>query len=280
MDINYLGEWSQNIVIGLLTGLISGIFVSLIFTLSSNPSQIETIGPYLIAFAFIIAIFLVINVIIQCYREKVNPEKGKTTKLGTSSKRIRVPFNFDLFGIIAILIIVGVGTVYLPTIFISPLAGAIVGALIALLSSHLMFQMKQYNELKTISRGFYVELESYQDWMKSWISDIELAKDTLMVRELLDITLFSTVNRPFIDNNSLSYTLRKEMYLFDKETSEKLFKIYSLIKGAEESRQIVILNKNEHFNPVVQKDRLEHIKQNFQHSLKLIDEIKQEFDQM
>lgn len=279
MDIEYLGDWSQNIVIGLLTGLISGIFVSLLFTLTSNPSQIGTIEPYLIGFAAFIAIVLVINVIIQCYREKVNKESGESPKLGTPPKRIRVPFIFDIVGIIVILIIVGIGTFYVPTIFISPLVGAIVGALIALLSSHLMFQMKQYNELKTISRAFYVELESYQDWMNSWISDIELAKDTLMVKELLDVTLFSTVNRPFIDSNSL-YTLRKEMYLFDKKTSEKLFRIYSLIKGAEESRQIVISNKNEHFNPVVQKTRLEHIKQNFQYALKLIDEIKREFDQM
>ncbi len=76
MDINYFGEWSQNVVIGLLTGLISGIFVALLFIFPNNPSMVS---PYLLAFTLMIAVFLVANVIIQSYREKVNRTKGVST---------------------------------------------------------------------------------------------------------------------------------------------------------------------------------------------------------
>lgn len=72
LDINYTGEWLQNIVVGLLTGLISGIFVSMLFVLPNNPS---VVGPYLIGFGVIIAVFVIGNVFFQSYREKINRSK-------------------------------------------------------------------------------------------------------------------------------------------------------------------------------------------------------------
>jgi hypothetical protein len=72
-DINYTGEWLQNIVVGLVTGLISGIFVSLLFVLDKNPL---TVGPYLIGFGAFIAVIVSVNVVVQSHREKVNRSKA------------------------------------------------------------------------------------------------------------------------------------------------------------------------------------------------------------
>jgi uncharacterized membrane protein YgaE (UPF0421/DUF939 family) len=280
IDINYFGEWSQNVVIGLLTGLISGIFVALIFELPKNPTQVS---QYLIAFAILIAVFLTGNVIIQIYREKINKKSNKSLKRQTSSKPFKIPYNLNLFFILVILVIVGLGTIFAPFIFISPLTGAIVGALIALLSSHYMFQVKQKSDLKTISRGFYVELDCYQDWMQPLVDTIEKIGETnLLGQKEIIILRFQDLYRPFFDNDSLYYSFRKEMFQFDKDTSEKLFRLYSLIKGAEESRRSLLSNNQdkEHFDMAFQVEKIEHIKQNFQQSLTLIAEIKQDFDQM
>lgn len=72
------------------------------------------------------------------------------------------------------------------------------------------------------------------------------------------------------------------MFQFDKDTSKKLFRLYSLIKGAEESRRSLLSNNQdkEHFNMDFQVEKFEHIKTNFQQALGLIAEIKQQLDQM
>jgi hypothetical protein len=72
-DLNYLGEWSQNMVIGLLSGLISGFLVSFVFIFPSYPN---VAFPFMMLFLVIFVVFLVSNVIIQCYREKVNRAGG------------------------------------------------------------------------------------------------------------------------------------------------------------------------------------------------------------
>jgi len=273
--INYFGEWSQNVVIGLLTGLISGIFVALIFELPRNPEQIT---PYLIAFGTIIFLIVIVNWIIQWYRECVNKRSDTPQQIGKIPITFRIPVISYLIAVIIVLIVVGAGSIIAPSIFISPLMGAIVGAIIALLSAKYMFQIQQNEALKTISRGFYVELECYQTWMKPWVKFI-IASESLLGVNTLPLTGFVNIHRPFFDNDSLYYSFRKEMFQFDKEISEKLFRIYSLIKGAEESRLLIVQNF-EHFHPDVQRENYEHIKQNFQQALQLIDEVKQKFDEM
>jgi hypothetical protein len=274
IDLNYFGEWSQNVVIGLLTGLISGIFVSLIFTYSQNPLEI---APVLLEFGIFIAIVVTINIIIQYYRQEINKKNENPPKSVRPQKNIQIRFNWDLFAIITLLIVVGIGSLITPCFFISPLIGIIIGAILALLSAHFMFETKRKQDLRIISRGFYIELDCYKDWMQSWIESIKKCDDLLMTKGLIDV-LFSTINRPFFDSDSLYYTLRKEMFLFDSETSEKLFEIYSLIRGAEESRRILLSNSKEHFHPNVQKEQIEHITQNFQKALHLISDIEQEFN--
>lgn len=65
-DMEYFGEWLQSFSTGITGGLISGFLVLSFYALPTNPS----IAVFIIGFALLVMIVLVLNVIIQGFREK------------------------------------------------------------------------------------------------------------------------------------------------------------------------------------------------------------------
>jgi len=117
-------------------------------------------------------------------------------------------------------------------IFQTQLVGVIVGSLLTLFSSYLLFSLKHLQELKSISRGFISELHKYQNNIQSFVDDYSNG-----IATTVNINLLQEMNRPIFDNDSLYYSLRKEMYKFDEGIVDRLLQFYSLLMTAEEERR-------------------------------------------
>lgn len=159
------------------------------------------------------------------------------------------------------------------------LIGVIIGGALTLFSSYYIFFITRRDELRAIGRGFSIELEIQQDWIQHWIEKINRYNDANFTE--LFLSNDQDYHRPFISEESLYYVFRKEIFKFDKELAGNLFRFYSLLKGAEESRRYIIANRGdryspgEHlgFQPQEQKNSILHIKRNFDQGINLIPNI-------
>lgn len=158
----------------------------------------------------------------------------------------------------------------IPTLMDNQLIGVIIGALISIVTSLLLYWQQRLDKLQPISRGFIQELNCYKPFLKEWLAtypDANLQSPSLF-------TIFD-LNRPFSTEESLFHIFRKEMYELDSEISQKLFKFFSLIRAAEESRRYIVDHISIGFHPAIQENKMLHIKKNLTEALEMIPEIEQ-----
>ncbi|MGP8254549.1 MAG: hypothetical protein ACLQMU_02545 [Methanoregula sp.] len=212
---------------------------------------------------------------------------NKTTncekKMFKQHKNIKSPLIGGFFILLFIIVILMVYGMYTDTSFIQSqlfavIIGAIIGALIAFLSSYYLFWAHERNKINAIARGFCVEFKVYKDWLNEWISYIGKLDDVKLQNKniRLENPFPTSLNRAFFDEDSLYYHFRKEVFEFDEDTSMKIFSFYSCLKGADESRRILLSIFNESWHPLTQKEALLHIKTNFEKAMTLLSELERE----
>lgn len=149
------------------------------------------------------------------------------------------------------------------------LIGVILGSLISIYTSLLIYWQQRLDKLKPISRGFLIEIECYKPFIEEWLAAYK--KANLKSRILFTIFDF---NRPFYTEESLFHIFRKELYEFDSDLSHKIFEFFSLVRGAEESRRFIVDHIEDHFHPLRQEASMMHIKTNLTRALEIIPEIE------
>jgi len=211
---------------------------------------------------------------VQIIKAKDDGEKTMKCHKKVSSL---VNWGFIIF-LSIIVILMAYGTYSDPSFLQSQLLGVIIGAIIAFLSSFYLFWIRERNKIRAIARGFCVEFKVYRDWLNEWISYISKLDDAKMQNQHIRIEypFPESLNRAFFDEDSLYYHFRKEVFEFDESTAMKIFSFYSCLKGADESRQILLHNFENGWHPLTQKEAILHIKTNFEKAITLLSELEKE----
>jgi|WetSurMetagenome_2_1015567.scaffolds.fasta_scaffold94887_2 hypothetical protein len=190
-----------------------------------------------------------------------------------SGRRTIISYRFNAYILPVIpgfiLVFVCIGLISTPPFNNNQLVGVVLGSLISIYVSILLYWQQRLDKLKPISRGFLIEINCFKPFIEEWLANyqgVDLKQKTLF-------TIFD-FNRPFYTEESLFHIFRKEVYEFDLDLSQKIFGFFSLIRSSEESRRFLINNIQEHFHPVMQEESMRHIEKNLTKALKMIPELE------
>lgn len=115
------------------------------------------------------------------------------------------------------------------------LLSVVIGGVIGIFSSYVMWKTQIKYDKKNITRGFYLEISSLENRLKLF-ADVFSGVTPPPTQHKTDDPV--EIHDPLYADDGLFFVFRKEMFSFSSDLSKSLFEFYSYLLTAEKDRKI------------------------------------------